>query len=236
MYGTQAHVPDLLVHAGTLYRLITDHLGSVRAVVRVSDGEVAQRIDYDAWGVRTLDTNPGWQSLGFAGGLTDASTGLARFGARDYDPSVGGWAAKDPVVLEVASPNLYAYVAGDPLSQIDPSGLSPNGGGDCKTCGDCVGDCFKASGGQWALAALGASGSFVSIPWYGRSKQVLGSTNPYTSIASITLRGLGARTLARGLARKLNPAANVVFAGAAAYSFTLWLTCTELCRVDCHAF
>jgi len=48
------------VVAGTVGkgRLITDHHGSVRAVVRLSDGEVAQRIDYDAWGLRRWTPTP----------------------------------------------------------------------------------------------------------------------------------------------------------------------------------
>ena len=35
------------------------------------------------------DSNPGFQSFGCAGGLYDGETGLVRFGARDYDPSIG---------------------------------------------------------------------------------------------------------------------------------------------------
>lgn len=124
VYGTQAHVPDLLVHADTLYRLVTDHLGSVRALVRVRDGEAAQRIDYDAWGVRTLDTNPGWQSLGYAGGLTDTSTGLVRFGARDYEPEVGRWTDRDPSGLSESS-STYLYCSGAPVDRIDPNGRIP---------------------------------------------------------------------------------------------------------------
>lgn len=96
VYSTLGHAPDLLVRNGITYRLITDQLGSVRAVARTDSGAIAQRIDYDAWGVRTLDTAPGWQSLGFAGGLTDSATGLVRFGARDYDAIVGRWTSKDP--------------------------------------------------------------------------------------------------------------------------------------------
>jgi RHS repeat-associated protein len=33
--------------------------------------------------------------FGIAGGLLDRDTGLVRFGARDYDPSIGRWTAKD---------------------------------------------------------------------------------------------------------------------------------------------
>jgi len=97
VYATLGHSPDLLVDGDstTAYRVVTDHLGSIRAVVRTSDGALVQRTDYDAWGRVTAMTNATFQSLGYAGGLTDRSTGLVRFGARDYDPEVGRWTAKD---------------------------------------------------------------------------------------------------------------------------------------------
>lgn len=53
-------------------------------------------MDFDAWGNVTLDTAPGFQPFGFAGGVLDAHTGLTRFGVRDYDPRLGRWTAKDP--------------------------------------------------------------------------------------------------------------------------------------------
>jgi uncharacterized protein RhaS with RHS repeats len=86
LYGTRAHVPDAMVLSdGTVYRLITDHVGSVRLVVDAETGEVAERLDYDAFGRVLQDTAPGFQPFGFAGGLYDDDTGLVRFGARDYD-------------------------------------------------------------------------------------------------------------------------------------------------------
>ena len=123
IYGTRAHVPDAMVMTdGTVYRLITDHLGSVRLVVNAETGEVAQRIDYDAFGRVLSDTNPGFQPFGFAGGLYDDDTGLVRFGARDYDAHSGRWTAKDPVLFGGAQANLYAYVGNDPMNFIDPTG------------------------------------------------------------------------------------------------------------------
>ena len=50
-----------------------------------------QEIDYDELGNVTNDTSPGLTPFGFAGGLYDKDTGLVRFGARDYDASVGRW-------------------------------------------------------------------------------------------------------------------------------------------------
>ena len=73
----------------------------------------------------TLDTAPGFQPFGFAGGLTDPDTGLIRFGVRDYDPETGRWAAKDPLGFEAGELNLYAYVGNDPVNVIDPDGGLP---------------------------------------------------------------------------------------------------------------
>ncbi len=44
-----------------------------------------------------------------------------RFGARDYDPSVGRWTCKDPIGLG-DGPNVYAYCGNDPVNYIDPNG------------------------------------------------------------------------------------------------------------------
>ena len=125
VYGSSAHVPDYMTKDGATYRIVSDHLGSVRLVVNASNGAVAQRIDYDAFGVVTLDTNPGFQPFGFAGGLYDADTGLVRFGARDYDTVVGRWTAKDPIRFDAGESNLYAYALTDPVNLIDLSGLDP---------------------------------------------------------------------------------------------------------------
>jgi RHS repeat-associated protein len=122
VYGTKPHVPQYMITDTATYRIISDQLGSVRLVVDAETGAVAQRIDYDPWGRILMDTNPGFQPFGFAGGLYDADTGLVRFGARDYDPVVGRWAAKDPILFEGGQANLYAYVENDPVNRIDPLG------------------------------------------------------------------------------------------------------------------
>ena len=102
-----------------------DQLGSPRLVVNIADGTVAQRLEFDAFGVVTLDTNPGFQPFGFAGGLYDAETGLVRFGARDYDAAVGRWTAKDPTLFAGQQASLYAYSFNDPVNFIDVAGESP---------------------------------------------------------------------------------------------------------------
>ena len=122
VYATKPNVPDYMIKGGVTYRIISDHLGSPRIVMDSATGEIAQRIDYDAWGRVVADTTPGFQPFGFAGGLYDPDTGLVRFGARDYDPEIGRWVTKDPRGL-AAGTNVYAYVGADPINRIDPEGL-----------------------------------------------------------------------------------------------------------------
>lgn len=81
------------------------------------------RVSLRARGVRTLGTNPWFQSLGYAGGLEDRATGLVRFGARDYEPATGRWTAKDPIGFAGEDPNLFVYASSGPVDLIDPDGL-----------------------------------------------------------------------------------------------------------------
>ncbi len=128
VYGAKPNVPAYLVKidpdtgAETTYRIISDHLGSVRLAVDADTGEIVQRMDYDAFGNVTQDTNAGFQAFGFAGGLYDPDTGLVRFGARDYDPEAGRWTAKDPIFFAGLSGNLYGYTFNDPINFIDTDG------------------------------------------------------------------------------------------------------------------
>jgi RHS repeat-associated protein len=124
IYGNRPNVPDLMVKNGRTYRLLSDQLGSSRLVVDVVTGAVAQRMDFDEFGRVVLDTNPGFQPFGFAGGIYDRHTRLVRFGWRDYDAEVGRWMGKDPILFSGGDANLYAYVAGDPINLIDPLGLA----------------------------------------------------------------------------------------------------------------
>lgn len=122
VYASHVNVPDYMIKAGVTYRIISDNLGSPRLVVNTSTGAVVQRMDYDEFGNVAADSNPGFQPFGFAGGLYDRNTKLVRLGARDYDAEAGRWTAKDPILFEGGDQNLYAYVANNPISRIDPSG------------------------------------------------------------------------------------------------------------------
>lgn len=63
------------------------------------------------------------QPFGFAGGIYDSQTGLTRFGARDYDPEIGRWTAKDPIGFAGGSAGLFEYASNDPINRVDSTGL-----------------------------------------------------------------------------------------------------------------
>jgi RHS repeat-associated protein len=125
VYATRPNVPDYLIRGGVAYRVICDHLGSVRLVVNASTGEIAQRIDYDEFGRKTIDTAPDFQPFGYAGGLADNATGLTLFGSRDFDPIAGRFLLRDPIGFRGTRANLYEYASDDPINQTDITGRNP---------------------------------------------------------------------------------------------------------------
>ncbi|MEM9691987.1 MAG: RHS repeat-associated core domain-containing protein [Myxococcota bacterium] len=49
---------------------------------------------------------------------------MVRFGAREYDPQIGRWLSKDPILFDGGSNLLFSYVSSNPLNLRDESGLS----------------------------------------------------------------------------------------------------------------
>ncbi len=113
-----------MIRGGTTYRFISDERGSPRLVIDSATGEIAQRLNYDAYGRVVEDTNPGFQPFGFNGGLYDRDTGLTLLGQRQYDARTGRFTTKDPAGFGGGDTNLYAFAAGDPINAVDPTGQS----------------------------------------------------------------------------------------------------------------
>ncbi len=169
VYGANPLVPDYMIKGGVTYRILTDHLGSPRLVVDTATGGVVQRREYDEFGNVTLDTAPGFQPFGFAGGLYDPDTTLTRFGARDYDAETGRWSTKDSIRFRANSANLYAYVEGDPANYVDPFGLQKSKLGP-------FGDVFDTSGnfGYYGAAIGGACGLVIGTGLAGFPAGIVG--------------------------------------------------------------
>ena len=106
------------------YYVASDHLGTPRVVTDAS-GTVVKAMEYDSFGLLQSDSNSSFDlPIGFAGGIPD-TTGLVRFGFRDYEPGSGRWVSRDPILYQAGQANLFQYVDNDPINEVDPVGLSP---------------------------------------------------------------------------------------------------------------
>jgi RHS repeat-associated protein len=108
--------------AQTLYYGI-DQIGSVRRVFASTSS--APAYGYDPYGLPLQVTAP-LTDFVYGGMFYNADSGLYLTQYRAYDPVAGRWLSRDPAA-EDADPaaNLYAYVGGQPVSLVDPTGESP---------------------------------------------------------------------------------------------------------------
>jgi RHS repeat-associated protein len=110
--------------------IYADHIQTPRVIVRSSDHAIQWRWDQaEAFGnVPPIDNPNGLGqftfNLRFPGQLFDTETGWAYNLNRDYRPKSGRYVQSDPIGL-AGGINTYTYVGGNPISGIDPTGLSP---------------------------------------------------------------------------------------------------------------
>jgi RHS repeat-associated protein len=103
---------------GSLY-FLADHLGSTAALTTAS-GSVTEFQQYEAFGG---NNGSSLTRYGFTGRERDEATRLLYYRARWYDPDQGRFLSEDPIGFNGGS-NFFAYAGNDPLSLIDPLGLS----------------------------------------------------------------------------------------------------------------
>jgi RHS repeat-associated protein len=97
------------------------------------DGVFAQDVDYSPYGQSTSSgpaSKPGsplYSSVQWNDGDALAAFGVSQLGARIYDPVVGRFLSRDPLLTPDtgATTNPYAFANNDPINGSDPTGLSP---------------------------------------------------------------------------------------------------------------
>ncbi len=110
------------------------------------NGAFVQDLDYQPYGEpASSGAQPGAQlytSAQWNGGDALAALGLARLGARLYDPAIGRFLSRDALLIPRAASktNPYAFADNDPVNKSDPTGLYTFGGfrsGSPYACEDC---------------------------------------------------------------------------------------------------
>jgi RHS repeat-associated protein len=120
--------------AGTVYWVLTDHLGSSSVTVDASGNTIVGTARYEAYGATRASTGSMPTDKLFTGQRSE-QTGLHFFNARWYDPYLNRWTQPDTIVPSPTDPqsfNRYSYSYNMPTIFTDPSGNRP--------CGDIYGD------------------------------------------------------------------------------------------------
>jgi RHS repeat-associated protein len=149
----------------------------------------------------TLSGTPSDNSQQYTGRENDG-TGLMYYRARYYAPASSRFISEDPIGWSSGQTNNYAYVSGNPVSLIDPTGLrwiycqndgnlyhQPDSGGPPELVGSGYSGSPKGINKPWAesLIKVGPipSGTYVIGPI--GNNRLIGSTGPWIAQDSMYL-------------------------------------------------
>ena len=150
-----------------------DHLGSVRELVD-NAGVVQADYRYSTYGERTKQAGALESDWGYAGLWHHGPSGLDLATYRAYDAANRRWISRDPLG-EGVDYNLYRYCGNNPISRVDPRGLS-----------------WSINGAQytsqiafWAGVYNSADGSIETLDFGGHGSSGYQGIDPYNNDASI---------------------------------------------------
>jgi RHS repeat-associated protein len=100
-----------------------------------ASGEVYQHLEYFAFGETFVEehSNTDRTPYLYNGKELDEETGLYYYGARYYDVRTSVFISVDPLAEKYPGWSPYNYTLNNPINLIDPTGLSPEDGGDKAT-------------------------------------------------------------------------------------------------------
>ncbi len=96
-----------------------DDLGRITRVI--DDGDLVRADD------ETVPGTPNYTREQWNGGDALAALGVSQLGAHIYDPVIGRFMSRDPLIIPrtAATTNPYAFANNDPVNLSDPTGLRP---------------------------------------------------------------------------------------------------------------
>ena len=150
--------------------LHTDWLGTLRATTNLSGSAVQQCTDLP-FGDDLGCTSSLSQYMGISGSFLDSYDNLDHFLYRQYTGNEGRWISPDPAGLMAANPahpqtwNRYTYVANNPLSFVDPSGLLLIG--PIGTVGSTIDGSALNPMGDGSIWSSALNGTLITTPVYG---------------------------------------------------------------------
>ena len=164
---------------------VTDYLGSVRAVVDGTTGQIYKAVDYSAYGDESevmvpqqgtipehtlaAATLPSGMTLrdSFTGQedqTPDFGTSYTDFGARQYSPAIRRWMTPDPLSEKYYGVSPYAFCNDNPVNFVDPDGEDPSLIWDIASIGfgiDSFRDNYRA--GKYGAAIFDGFGIAVDV-------------------------------------------------------------------------
>jgi len=159
--------PPTLKVTTQVYQIYADHLETPRLITKATDQSILWSwISAEPFGATAPNSNP--NNLGtfvfnqrFPGQVFDQESGLFQNWNREYQALKGGYTQVDPIGLQ-GGINTYAYVSGNPLGAIDPTGLIK-----------WKGEMYNAGGG--ALIGVGAF-------WFDLKSECVGKRYAYIRV------------------------------------------------------
>ncbi len=125
---------------GTLYYMLSDHLGSTSLTLNAS-GQLLSELRYKAWGEVRYRAGVTLTEYTFTGQYSNVNDfGLFFYNARWYDPALARFTRADTLVpAGVQGYDRYAYTSNNPVRYTDPSGhWAWEGEGGCADEADCT--------------------------------------------------------------------------------------------------